>query len=265
MSNTTTGLWNLSLGEIGASLKVLENLGISPEHFTEIRRNPDFAQVIAKAMIGDIGDRNSLFWKVAKIMDKNLLLSPEHIWVPKFPVPKGFVNIVQLLQSPCPFYPDKKVSDTHILMLGSKKPTSLLGLQKMFPSGGQPRFYSYAPDSWYKKEDFANREKIRFLWYLLLKRKVPNSINLEKSEQIKLLPPNYRIPSTAEEAYKNILYLQRNKECPDPMYSVRTGSVTSKGRPVIVGFSTPGELSISDWNDLSCLMYGIGAIRDLYF
>lgn len=47
---TTSGLWNESFGAIGATLKSLENAGITPLNLKKIRSNPKLAAQIAKLL-----------------------------------------------------------------------------------------------------------------------------------------------------------------------------------------------------------------------
>ena len=53
-NNSGSGLWNSSFGEIGATLKTLEDLGVTNEHLTQIRSDPGFAKIVADVFLRGI-------------------------------------------------------------------------------------------------------------------------------------------------------------------------------------------------------------------
>lgn len=92
------------------------------------------------------------------------------------------------LNSPCPFNPGKMIRDTHFAFVGVDSIT-MMELQRLNPNATEPRFCSYAPDSWYSKQDFATIAKLGLRWYLLLKEIVPGSAHVPKIQsEIRGLP-----------------------------------------------------------------------------
>lgn len=52
MSLNQPRLWSESFGQIGAVLKALEKRGVTTEHFSRIRSDPKYANIVAKVMRG---------------------------------------------------------------------------------------------------------------------------------------------------------------------------------------------------------------------
>jgi hypothetical protein len=99
MKNTNPGLWSMGYGEVGATLKALEDCGITAEHFKAIRADKNLAEEISKFIISKIiGDYNA-------VIDYDLSLAEmiavgkyewtnSEITAERFPVKgKGQVNI----------------------------------------------------------------------------------------------------------------------------------------------------------------------------
>ena len=97
-----------------------------------------------------------------------------------------------VLNGPCPFNKSKTVRKTHFAFLGIDKlngsPLTIMKFQKLHPASGQPKFYSYAPSSWYTGHPFATDKTMKLRWYLLLKDIVPNSTSTSWNDKKALLP-----------------------------------------------------------------------------
>jgi hypothetical protein len=49
-STTQSGLWNITFGELGATLKALQDHGVTLEHLARLRAEPDYAKRVAEFM-----------------------------------------------------------------------------------------------------------------------------------------------------------------------------------------------------------------------
>jgi hypothetical protein len=109
------------------------------------------------------------------------------------PIPKGILKILNLT---CPYFPNKKVWEIHLLVLVPKTvnekeltPEYLEELVKNPKNGGPPANYSYYPSTAYKKTPVSESH-----WVLIGRRIIPNSALKKHSDQLKLLKPNYEPP-----------------------------------------------------------------------
>ncbi|MGR3912507.1 MAG: hypothetical protein QRY71_04275 [Candidatus Rhabdochlamydia sp.] len=106
------------------------------------------------------------------------------ISVPPLPIPD---HLTSILQSPCPFWPDKLVEETHITCLIPQGVSALDVLEKLLPPFAlrhlSPRLGVPSDKSY---------------WMLITKCIIPNSSSQNPSTQNKLLPPHYRIPHALE-------------------------------------------------------------------
>ena len=232
MNKQKDSLLNVGQGAITDTLRILTELNVTPDHLARIRSDPNFAMKIAQAILGSLpGGKEG----------------------------QGLLN--EVLNSPCPFYPGKKKKDTHFAFMGIR--LNLLELQNQFPKDKQPRFYKYAPESWYSKEDFAIQEYCEVKQYLLLKEVIPGSAGLPYEKQIKLLPPGYQPPLAVEEALKDMFYFKKYKRYLNQGIYARTRSVTSDGGRVDVGYVDSDGLNVSDWcGDGARSGVGLGASWD---
>ena len=97
----------------------------------------------------------------------------------------------EVLNAPCPFVKGKTIKETHFAFLGLEnvngKPLTILHLQELHPQGSQPKFASYAPNSWYFNQVWATNETAKFRWYLMSLEIVPNSEDKNYQEQAAML------------------------------------------------------------------------------
>lgn len=149
------------------------------------------------------------------------------------------------LNEPCPFNPGKMVRETHFAFVGLDT-VSIMELQKLNPKATEPRFASYAPESWYSKQDFATIVMLKFRWYLLLKEIVPGSENKTFEDQEKMLPKEYEVPTAVEEVAKDILIFKKTGIYVNPNRYARTASLGSGGVRVYVGYCGADGVDVDD-------------------
>jgi len=221
MKSTTqpSGLWNITFGELGATLKALQDHGVTREHLARLRAEPDYARRVAKFMLRG-GLDASIHQKLAReIMGKNIWLPEDWVsfygWRPsqeqlleaaEFPWGEDTLNFT------CPLC-GKVVKDCHFTFLGldriNGEPLTILKWQELYPATGQPKFALYAPSAWYSKQKFAKETTMDFRWYLLHQSIVPRSEGKTHNEQKAMLPPEYEMPSAIVEATKDILVFRK--------------------------------------------------------
>src|SRR3989338_3116439 len=52
-TNQNSGLWTASYGEIGATLKALQDHGVTLKHLARLRAEPEYAKRVAKYIVRD--------------------------------------------------------------------------------------------------------------------------------------------------------------------------------------------------------------------
>ncbi len=270
-TNQQAGLWKIGFGELGATLKALQDNGVTAEHLARLRAEPDYAMRVAEAMLQDglVGSIHRTL--VRSILGKNFFGVEE--WSSLYGVNLSIKQLrgitrfpwsEDVLNAPCPFYKGKSVKETHFAFLGldafKGKPLTILKWQELHPDSGQPKFYSYAPDNWYAKEKFGNEPTCGFRWYLMPLEILPDSADktyqeqvamFDKiyQEQVAMLPADYEVPHAIEEVTKVILYYRKNGICLNPTRYGRCQDVASDGRRVHVGSFDMGVLDVGDCSD----------------
>lgn len=274
------------LTELVATLEVLERFGVKREHLKRTRKDDDYARTVADTFLARGASRKSRVIPAPSTTPSNLdqirtIMGENFSGVEEWQEePFGvkltsaqlrrIVNIPidpAILSGPCPFYSDKAVKDTHSLFLGvarvRKAPLNILTFQNLFPASGQPRFYKYVPECWYKDEDFA-KAPLELRWYLILQNVVPNSLGKTYQSQLTLLPPEYELPTAVAETAKDLLFYQKRKIFLNPTVYGRTSDTTSAGRRVYVGCCDAEGLNFDDrWGDNDWRHVGLAASRIL--
>lgn len=173
----------------------------------------------------------------------------------------------KVLTASCPFHPDLQVKDTHFAFLGveyldKKRPLTIRQWQELCPASGQPRFYAYPPECWYKQEQFATTVTCQLKWCLLLKEIVPGSESKLFNEQELMLPAEYEVPSAVAEAAKDLLCYKQTGVYPNPNRYASTSDVTSDGFRVVVGRCDAKSLNVNFWwHGSRYNVVGVGAAR----
>jgi hypothetical protein len=168
--------------------------------------------------------RSSIDRNIANaILGKNLFgpeqwLSSYGIWfsdqqlkeISRFPWNESVLN------APCPFVKGKLIKETHFAFLGMdqiyNKPLDVLKWHELSPITGKKKLKK---NPWYKDQNFARVNTCCLKWYWTLIESVPNSTEKTYTEQVELLPSEYRAPFVIEEVTKNILYYKTHKTYPN--------------------------------------------------
>jgi hypothetical protein len=245
--------------EITASLEVLDFHRVTSQHLARLRSDKDYAHRVAEFMLRG-GIDGSVHHKLARAtMGQNFFGVEEWATLYGANFSKKQLREVNefpwgedILNSPCPFNKGKAIRETHFAFLGLEKlnidPLTILKFQGLHPASGQPRFASYAPDSWYSQQEFAAKTaKLR--WYLLLASIVPNSTNTAWSDQLAMLTAGYEVPTAIEEVSKDILTYRKTGVYLNPSVYARVKDTTSGGSRVTVGYFDSNGLDVNDWDD----------------
>lgn len=272
-STTKSGLWTASYGEIGATLKVLQDHGVTVEHLARLRAEPDYAKRVAEFILGG-GLKGSVHHQLARaIMGKNFFGVEEWSTLYGVNFTKKQLRAVaefpwseDILNSPCPFVKGKSIRETHFAFLGLNnikgKPLPILKWQELHPASGQPRFYSYAPNAWYSEQKFAKEVTCGFRWYLMPLEIIPNSTDKTYQEQVVMLPADYEVPLAIEEVTKDLLYYRKNGIYLNPQRYGRCQDVPSGGYRVVVGnFVSKGLVVDNYWVGYRLCYIGVAASR----
>lgn len=244
-STTQSGLWKVEFGELGATLKVLQDHGITPDHLARLRAEPDYAKRVAEFMLRG-GLDASIHQKLARaVMGKNFFGVED--WSALYGVnfsQKQFRQVAEfpwgedILNSTCPLC-GRVVKDCHFAFVGldrlNGKPLTILKLQELHPATGQPKFYSYAPSAWYSEQKFAKETTMDFRWYLLHQNIVSKSEDETYGDQKTMLTADYEVPSAITEATKDLLVFRKTGNFVNSSRYARCECVTSDGGRVYVG------------------------------
>jgi hypothetical protein len=188
-------------------------------------------------------------------------------------------NIQQILQSTCPFFPDKKVEETHLLTLIPKTVNGKLltlntleGLVK-HPKQGQATKYAHY---WYEIEkQYGSQSLSSSYWVLMTRDVIPESRNKSYDAQKQLLESYrqkahvpYEIPHLLEAAVSILMeYLQTGKRLysDNPLTLTRCQERVSRHPhptwPLFVGGFAAGGLIFTSNNPGVHECYGVGGLR----
>jgi hypothetical protein len=259
-STTNEGLWKVEFGELGATLKALQNHGVTPDHLARLRADDDYAKRVAALMVRG-GLEGSVHQKLARaILGKNFFGVEDCVTLYGVTFSQKQLRAVavfpwgeDILNAPCPFYKGKTIRETHFAFLGLNrymgKPLTIMQWQVMHPATGQPRFYSYPQDCWYKDEKFANDPTCVFRWYLMPLEIVPKSEYKTYQDQVAMLPTEYEVPFAVEEVTKDLLCHRKNGAFLNGSHYGRCQDVSSGGDRVNVGSFDSEGLYVSSWAD----------------
>ena len=185
-------------------------------------------------------------------------------------------DIAAILDGPCPFWPDKQVKDTHLLMLvpatvdGKPLTLNLLGELIQRPEGGgsKTEYRYYSSDV---ERELGNQLSRGSYWVLMTRDVLPNSRNKTYENQKKLLAKHvhskglapYEVPHALEAVVAILLHYVRTGErlyADAPWtYTCCQEVVDNNKYPVVVGgFSSGGLIVYCDFyvhedRGVSCL------------
>ncbi|KKS43621.1 MAG: hypothetical protein UV05_C0027G0002 [candidate division CPR1 bacterium GW2011_GWA2_42_17] len=217
-TNQKNGLWTASssYGEIGATLKALQDNGVTLEHLARLRGDNDYAKRVAEFMGASIPH------KLARnIMGKNFWGVEE--WLHFYGV--SFTNKQlreaayfpwndDVLNTPCPLGNKGRIRETHIAFLGipniNGKPLTILQWHKLHNTN-HPMLRLTNID---KDEKLLVESVCAFRWYLMPIRAIFSSAEKTTHERLDMLPQEYEFSRAILEVTKNILYYRKNGAYP---------------------------------------------------
>ncbi len=277
MSTTQSGLWTLTYGEVGATLKSLQDNGITQEHLARLRGDATYAKRVAEFMLRG-GIDGSIHHKLARaILGQNFFGVEEWATLYGANFTKKQLREVaafpwgeDVLNGPCPFNKGKLVKDTHFAFLGVEKlnssPLTVMKWHELHPATGQPKFY-FNENPWHQGQPHTDAATMELWWYLLLKEIVPNSMSKAPEDQVAMLPAEYEVPTTIAEVSKDLLVFRKTGERPN--YSrwaackertVKTDRAHAGDVSCVGGFNEYG-LNVNSWNGIADDDVGLVASR----
>lgn len=275
-STTQSGLWTASFGEVGATLKSLQDNGVSLDHLARLRSDPDYARRVAEYMLRG-GIDGSVHHKLARaVMGQNFFGVEEWATLHNVNFSKKQLREVSefpwgedILNSTCPLC-GKVVKDCHFAFLGltsiNGSPLTVAKWLELHPATSQPKFY-FNQSPWHIGQPHTDVATMVLRYYLLHTEIVPNSTGKTPEEQAAMLPPEYEIPTTIAETTKDILVFRKTGVRPNGSKwaacterTVKTNSARA-GRVSCVGSFGEDGLFVYDWNGLRYCFVGVGASR----
>lgn len=221
---------------------------------------------------------NGIDQRLLSILGPHQFFSPED-WLTfygikikdaKLPIP--LKELEEIMNSPCPFFPEQKVKETHFLMfipgrINKKgKRLSIRILQKFFPKNQTPRFWNYLADNLAdNNQPYADEKIEKNTWVLVLKEVIPHSRQETYAEQLTMLPSGYIIPTAVViTTFLFSIYQKSKGEKIMEFDFGRTNSLAYGGRRVYVGSINQNELFIcTEEDDERNSDLGVYAIREL--
>ena len=273
-------IFDLPMSELNPTLKVLDYHGVTRNHFDLLRAENGantYARRVARAFTHG-GFKSSTDTRIARILlGKSLIdvcdwvglygarfTAKEKKTALKFPWDED------VLMSPDHWEPEKLVKDTHTAFLGVEKidgaPLTVAKLIGLHPATGQPKFY-YSDDPWHAGQPYTDVATLLPRWYLLRNETIPGSTGKDSDEQMRLIPPEYELPSTIAETTKDLLVFKKTGERPNGSRWARCVEKTVKTEKVSGGYwSIVGDfdeygLFLYYWYGNRYIHVGCGAAR----
>ncbi len=280
MTLPSNSIFRLPASEWNPTLKVLADHGVTLDHIDLLRANNgdnEYARRVARAFVRD-GFDSSTDTRIARLLLGTsfvdvcdwVALYGAHFSAKEKKAALKFPWNEDVLQSPDPWEPKKPIKDTHTAFLGLEKiggdPLTVAKLIELHPATGQPRFY-FTSDPWHVGQPHTDVATLSPHWYLLRTEIVPGSTGKLPDEQIKLLPPEYEMPTTIAETTKSLLVFRKTGVRPNPSRWARCSEQTVKTAKVpdgywsIVGDFGADGLYVDGWNGDRYDSVGCGAAR----
>ncbi|MFA6272110.1 MAG: hypothetical protein WC693_03300 [Patescibacteria group bacterium] len=268
---TKNGLWTVEFGQLGATLKALQDHGVTPEHLARIRSDQDYAKSVAAYMRRD-DLKGFLHQKqVRDIFGDNFFGIEE--WsefygvnfsqkqlraVSDFPWDEDF------LKGPCPIHKGKELRETHFAFLGLHRVNGRrltisrwrqLGPKNVEGEYSEPGQLTFGRNEYWNQhlacEGYIHRA-CEFRWYLMPLGAIGGDLyHLDSDLDL------YEWPSAVEEVTKLILYHRKNG-----IYLNKEGYGRCREQTgdwfVQVGFTRNGEINISKVNCLKYIAVHVG-------
>jgi hypothetical protein len=189
------------------------------------------------------------------------------------PLPK---EIHKILKSPCPFFPGKKVEETHMLVLipetinGIPLDLAILGELVQALKVGHATKYRYIWDALIK--EFGKQATIKSHWVLMTKDVIEGSRNKSYSEQQALIAElnkqkgtQYEVPNTLDAAICIFMHYVSSGERlfnQQPWTYTRCQENVQGYQIIVGGFSSDG-LRVS-YGNTSLSSVGVAALRKFF-
>ncbi len=242
------GLWTIEFGQLGATLKALQDVGVTLDHLDRLRSDSAYAHAVAEVMLSSRSDGSSKSHSLARgLLGRNYFGVEE--WLVYYGVVLTDQELAQVsefpwrpetLLAPCPFYKGMQIKDTHFAYLGLSArqgvPLTIMEFVSMHPGTEHPMFkigvvYSVIgidnsePGYWYAKEEFACHETCEFKWFLSPIDNFSSWNRKPKLQQVRvglLVPENYFPLSAVELVTRNLLYYRKYGTAPISEMGTRT-------------------------------------------
>ncbi|MEK9135076.1 MAG: hypothetical protein AAB451_02150 [Patescibacteria group bacterium] len=256
----TGGLWTEGFGAVGATLKTLQDLGVTPEHLKRIRSEPSFAAHVARQIllmpqgapidmptvwnvmgyenVFDYGKWDSLFRSIGydrKVMFtekektlpiiRNVPISEKDLWAVRH------THFLFLGISHCPDGMPLTISTWQKVLLPKMKGA---GIEAFFMKDGS----NFSPaEKYLMGQPFFAEQTLRLGWHLVRKDILPLSRSLRYKEQCKLCPTQEKIATPLELVTALILSLYKKNA--GPQFQLRTAQEIDEGRggQLVMGLS----------------------------
>lgn len=268
MGNTVSRR-TLSVGQEHETLIALEAVGYndndakalieSPGHelakiaLTAIRRRGIPLSTDERVVRAVMGPKH--FWGTDNWTERpyNVSLSKKDLGkISSFPLSENILN------GPCPFYPDKVMRDTHFVYATVERvggvPFDLAAVHGIHNGASHPRVYT----DWQNTHDFAKQPCI-LTWHVALINAVPGSTNLPYDERVRRLPPEYKPPKAVDRVLFEILYHKLNSVYPDQDIWVAVDDTDNGGSRVYLRCDPGGGVGVGVFGDRVNPYVGIAA------
>jgi hypothetical protein len=240
MSTSARGLRTATFGQLSQTLRVLEDLGLTPEHLKCVRHDRPFAQRLvafwkAGAGTGDYIPDSAAQAEARGIMGRNFLGLEEVRTALGITLPAE-----QLAAIPFSEETLRQCMDTHVLVAGAA-----LSLNEI-RTGAARRLPVW---NWPPSEPYLNHIRMSVRWYLLRKEPVPESRGKTYKKQCSLLTAKEEVPLACEMAYMVLLYWLTYRRRLLPGVHVRCSDTRWDDNRVHIGGFGPAGLTVSyNWD-----------------
>ena len=238
MDSTTPGLWRMTFGGIGATLKALQDAGVTLRDMKRIRSDPDLAKKVAAAFLPVIKPTLSQL-RARQIMGQGFFGVREAIR--HFGIRPTAEQLATLAEVPFRVEVLQESKDTHLLVAD-------FGPSIIDVKAGHPDLFYSEEDAWYSNQGFA-KEKGKICWRLVCKDVVPGSTSKTWEQQQALLQPNEEVPRARVMVYAIIgHFLVTGEHLFENVYA-RCRNLSSDGRRVSSGAFGADGFSITIYQD----------------
>ena len=155
-------------------------------------------------------------------------------------------------------------TNNYALVPGPPKPMGLVDVYFLKPKLFFYKMSGSRLSGWFLIHPIVNGDKAETEWLAIRKEEVQNSVNKFWRDQLKLFSEDERVPNAGEMSwFITTLYEVRRTYLLQQVY-VRTSSVTSPGRHIVIGFVGSHGLDVWNTSDGSSFpRFGIAVARKL--